>query len=125
MPRNTLCLLAFSAAILAMPSISHADCAKDMDQLETSFDNRLKNERSELTSHPLVLEMKDGSLVDMRGTETNAKPTERWFVTDKDAVESIRSGIEDARRAYAQGETEKCETVRDDLQARVTPRSAD
>jgi len=124
MPRNALCLLVLSAAFVALPTVAHADCAKDIDQLEATFDDRLKSERSDLTGHPLVLEMADGGLVDMRGEEMDAKPTERWFVTDKDAVESIRSGIENARQAYSQGDTAKCESVRDDLQARVTPRSA-
>lgn len=124
MTANAFRFLALSLAFIAMPAIAQADCAKDIDQLEASFDDRLKNERTELTDQPLVLEMEDGSLVDLRGVETNAKPTERWFVTDKDAVESFRSGIDDARQAHAEGDTAKCENVRDDLRARLTPRSA-
>ena len=120
MRRNSLNLFVLTATFLAIPAIAHADCAADIDKFETSFNDRLKEERGKLSDHPLVLVMADGRLVDMRGTETDAQPTERWFVTDKDAVENIRSGIEDARKAYSDGDMTTCESTYNDLQSRLT-----
>lgn len=119
MPKASNNLFAFILTLLALPAVAQADCAQNIDKFEASFNDRLKDEHTKLAAHPLVLAMADGRLVDMRGQETDAQPTERWFVTDKDAVDNIRSGIENARTAYSEGDMTTCETTYTDLEAQL------
>jgi hypothetical protein len=119
MHKNALYSFSFCAALLAAATVVRADCVQDLDKFEASFDERLKTEGTKAAAHPMVLKMADGRLVDMRGTEADAQPKERWFVTDKDAIDSVRSGITDARQAYGSGDTAGCESRYNELQTLV------
>lgn len=119
MHKNALYSFSFCAALLAAATVVRADCVQDLDKFETSFDERLKTEGTRAAAHPMILKMADGQLVDMRGTDVDAKPKERWFVTDKDAIDSVRSGITEARRAFSSGDTAGCESRYKDLQGLV------
>ncbi len=119
MHKNGLYIFSLCAALLAAATVARADCVQNLDRFETSFDERLKTEGEKAAAHPMILKMADGRLVDMRGTDVDAKPTERWFVTDRHAVDNVRSGISEARKAYGSGDIAGCESRYNELQTLV------
>jgi hypothetical protein len=119
MHKNALYSFSFCAALLAAATVVRADCVQDLDKFETSFDERLKTEGEKAAAHPMILKMADGQLVDMRGTDADAEPKERWFVTDRHAVDSVRTGISEARQAFSSGDTTGCESRYNELRTQV------
>ncbi|MEJ2516248.1 MAG: hypothetical protein P8080_09435 [Gammaproteobacteria bacterium] len=117
-------LVAFVCGVCSITAANSAfaDCGKDLDALEATLQKRIDDADQKSVKDPLVLEMEDGTAVDMRGENTDAKPTEQWFVADKHAVNDVRESISKARAAYESGNTEECERLYEALDRMIEER---
>ncbi len=104
----------WGAAVISLATLSgaqaqNANCQGELDVLtKSAFDLEQKMLRKDIDS-PLVVEMADGSLADLRGEEPRSQPLESWMDGAKGGRQVFETGLSKVREFASAGDDENCQ----------------
>jgi|GEM_PF-3171845 len=117
--RKVLIATALSVILVPVTGVAQ-DCAEQFSAIQAQIEGaRLQAAyKGREGEHPLVLNMKDGSLVDLTGVIVTATPYESW-TGDKPVVDKVGGYLTEAKPLIEAGKNEECAALLEKTRAEI------